>query len=46
MTDKDRELEAIKTDEAKRRERLEQVNYQLFSEELIGQNIGNRATPQ
>ena len=44
MTEKDTEIEAIKLDESKRRQRLEQVNYQLFSEELInGDN--DRGTP-
>ena len=35
VTDKDEEIEAVKIDESKRRQRLENVNYQLFQEDLI-----------
>ena len=35
VTDKDEEIEAVKMDESKRRQRLENVNYQLFQEDLI-----------
>lgn len=41
MTEKDTEIEAVKNDEKSRRARLEQVNYQLFSEELI--NAGHES---
>ena len=30
VTDKDEEIDAMKLDESKRRQRLENVNYQLF----------------
>lgn len=36
MTEKDAQQEAIKGDEGKRRQWLEQQNYQLFSEDLVG----------
>ena len=35
MTERDTVMEAEKLDEGKRRQRLEKVNYQLFSEELL-----------
>ena len=35
VTERDTETEAIKMDEGKRRQRLEQANFQLFSEELL-----------
>ena len=35
VTERDTVMEAQKLDEGKRRQRLEKVNYQLFSEELL-----------
>ena len=35
ITQRDTEMEAVEKDEGKRRQRLEKVNYQLFSEELL-----------
>ena len=37
VTEKDNEVDEIKNDEGKRRKRLEQVNYQMFPEDLIDQ---------
>ena len=36
MTEKDAQQEALKEDESKRRQWLEQQNYQLFSDGIIG----------
>lgn len=36
MTEKDAQLEATKGDEGKRRQWLEQQNYQLFSDDMVG----------
>ena len=44
ITEKDSELEAVKLDEGKRRQRLEQVNYKLFSEDLVNGGTGPHDT--
>ena len=37
VTEKDNEVDEKKNDEGKRRKRLEQVNYQMFPEDLMEQ---------